>query len=62
LLRFSGGADQTLRLWDLASARLLAEGHGHSATIRSVAFAPDGKQLVSCGDDGSILVWNIFYM
>jgi WD40 repeat protein len=58
----TAGVDMTVRLWDLATAALLAEGSGHSATVRAVAFAPDGKQLVSAGDDGSVLIWNIFYL
>ena len=35
-------------------------GRGHSSTIRSIKFAPDGKQLVSVGEDGACLVWNLF--
>ena len=31
---------------------------GHSAPIRSLKFTPDGKTLVSSGDDGIIRLWN----
>ena len=32
---------------------------GHKALIRDVVFTPDGKYLVSAGDDKLIRVWNI---
>ncbi len=33
--------------------------HGHDGWIRSVAFTPDGKHIVSSGDDSTIRVWDI---
>lgn len=27
--------------------------------VRSAAFSPDGKQIVTAGDDGAALVWDI---
>ncbi len=31
---------------------------GHSAAAREAVFSPDGRQLVTCGEDGQILVWD----
>lgn len=31
---------------------------GHTATIRSLAFAPSGKLLISSGHDNSVRIWN----
>ena len=56
----TAGADNVVRLWRFASASVIAIGLGHSATVRSLQFSPDGKQLVSVGEDSAILVWNIF--
>jgi WD40 repeat protein len=28
--------------------------------INDLAFSPDGKQVVSGGDDGGIFVWNVY--
>ena len=31
---------------------------GHTDTINSVAYSPDGEQIVSASDDGTIRLWN----
>jgi WD40 repeat protein len=31
---------------------------GHSAAVREAVFSPDGRRLVSCGEDGRIIVWD----
>ena len=56
----TGSTDSKIRLWGYNPLRLLATGDGHSAPVRSVKFSPDGKQLVSVGDDAGVLIWNIF--
>jgi WD40 repeat protein len=56
----TGGSDQLVKLWDLRSMRCLAAGQGHSNTVTQVKFAPDDKQIVSAGDDGCVLIWNLY--
>ena len=56
----SASDDGVVRLWSFVKAGVIAEGRGHSGAIRSLKFAPDGRQLVSVGDDGAVLVWNVF--
>ena len=56
----TGGSEQIVKLWDVATGNLIGEGNGHSGCIKSLAFSWDDKQLVSGGEDGNILLWNIF--
>jgi len=56
----TAGADGKVRLWRFKDAALLCEGVGHSGAVRALLFSPDGKQLISTGQDGAILVWNVF--
>eukprot|EP00325_Prymnesiales_sp_UTEX-LB-985_P010048 CAMPEP_0174709378 /NCGR_PEP_ID=MMETSP1094-20130205/11355_1 /TAXON_ID=156173 /ORGANISM="Chrysochromulina brevifilum, Strain UTEX LB 985" /LENGTH=653 /DNA_ID=CAMNT_0015908051 /DNA_START=37 /DNA_END=1998 /DNA_ORIENTATION=- len=56
----TGGMDHVVRIWSFKSGALISEGAGHTAAVRGIKFSPDGKQLVSVGEDGAVLVWNIF--
>jgi WD40 repeat protein len=52
----SGGFDQTVRLWDIPTGRLLRTLTGivKSLAIESLGFAPDGKTLAVAGDGLSV--------
>jgi WD40 repeat protein len=55
-----GGTAGVLRIWDYSTRSQLSSQKIHSAQINSVAFSCDDKQVVSVGDDGSIVVWYVF--
>jgi hypothetical protein len=45
------------RLWDAASGKLLATLSGHTDTINSAVFSPDGARVVTASPDGTARVW-----
>jgi RNA polymerase sigma factor (sigma-70 family) len=59
LLAVGGAADGAVRLWDLASGKELAPLRGHAATVRALAFTPDGDRLLSASTDRTVLVWDV---
>ncbi len=54
----SSGDDNTIKLWDARSGQLLSTFKGHSSSINSVGFAPDGKTLASASRDHTIKLWD----
>jgi WD40 repeat protein/uncharacterized caspase-like protein len=54
----SGGADNTVKLWDIPTGTELRSLDGSSAVI-SLAFSSDGKQLAGGSTHGTISVWNV---
>jgi len=55
----SGGADNTIRLWDTETGDLLATLSGHSDWIRALAFNADGAILASGSADHSVGIWDM---
>jgi len=55
----SGSWDKTLRLWDLEKANCRQQFKSHRNDVLSVAFSPENKQIVSCGRDKTIKLWNV---
>jgi WD40 repeat protein len=49
----------TVKLWDLGSGNDLMTLTGHTGGVRSVAFSPDGKRLVSGSHDGTVKSWDV---
>ncbi|MCI0348563.1 MAG: hypothetical protein L0Z53_03980, partial [Acidobacteriales bacterium] len=46
-------------LWEVSSGRFLGDFTGHKQAVVSVAFSPDGKTLVTGGNDGTVRFWNL---
>lgn len=58
-LALSGGADHTVRLWNLTQQKQLAFFHEHTAVVKSIAIEPQGKYGASGSDDGTLRIWDL---
>ncbi|HEX2841746.1 serine/threonine-protein kinase [Hyphomicrobium sp.] len=54
----SGGADKTVKLWNLDTLDRIRIYRGHKDFISALSFSPDGKLLASASLDGNIRVWS----
>ena len=55
---YSGGVDNSIRVWDTASGAEKLMMEGHSDCVYSLALSADGTTLYSGGVDNTIRVWD----
>jgi WD40 repeat protein len=55
----TGSQDGTLKLWDIAAARLVRTFVGHKGDITAVVLSPDGTRALSGSKDKTIRLWDV---
>jgi WD40 repeat protein len=55
----SGGEDNTVRVWDVASGRCLRTLEGHTGYVKPVALSADLRTAISGSEDNTVRVWGI---
>ena len=52
-------ASESITLWEVASKKLRRKLNGSASHVQTLAFSPDGRQLVSGSMDSTGLVWDV---
>jgi WD40 repeat protein len=55
----SGGDDDELRYWELATGNQVKSFKGHANQVWSVAFGPEGKTILSGAEDLTARLWDV---
>jgi WD40 repeat protein len=55
----TGSEDGTLKLWDLATTRLVRTFSGHKGEVTVVALSPEGGRALSGSKDKTIKLWDV---
>jgi hypothetical protein len=56
---YSAGADRVIRVWEIATGKVVQTLEGHQAEIASLLFGNDGKMLISHSVDGVTKFWDL---
>src|SRR5262249_58970876 len=55
----SGDPENTVKLWDADTGRLVWTLPRQPAPVWHLAFRPDGARLATCDERGTVTVWDV---
>jgi WD40 repeat protein len=55
----SGSSDNSIKIWDIRSLRLLQHYDAHQDSVSQVAFHPNGRFLLSASQDSTRKIWDL---
>jgi WD40 repeat protein len=55
----SGGTDNTIKIWDIATGQMLKNLSGHTSFINALDITSDDRTLVSAGADSTVRIWDL---
>ncbi len=55
----SGGADNSIKIWDVTTGRELRSLPGHTGWVNALAVSRDGRWLASGSNDRSVRIWDV---
>ena len=57
---FLGSYDATVFVWDIGGRKgTVYELHGHRQKVTFIRFLPSANQLMSAGEDGNLVLWDM---
>merc|ERR1712070_1259119 len=56
---FTGGIDNTIKVWDLRKEDKIMELKGHTDTVTGLRLSPDGSYLLSNSMDNTVRAWDM---
>jgi WD40 repeat protein len=57
--RYLLSTGSSIQLWDLHDGKYVRSFPGHTARVHAVSFSPDGREFLSCSQDGTMRHWDV---
>jgi WD40 repeat protein len=54
----TGGADDTVQVWDAQTGERLLTIYGHVGDVRAVAYSPTGEYIATASEDDTARIWD----